>query len=50
MRDISKLLIGNRESGTGNRELVLCSLFGYITNVLKVQIGNNEPVPVTFLL
>ena len=30
MRDISKLLIGNRESGTGNQELVTCSLFGYI--------------------
>ena len=30
-----KLRIGNRESGTGNRELVPCSLFGYILPVFQ---------------
>ena len=50
MRNISKLLIGNRESFTGNFELVPCSLFWYIyTNISKVQIGNKEPVPGSFL-
>ena len=42
-----KLIIGNRESGTGN-----CSLFlilVYNTKVLKVQIGNKESVPGSFL-
>ena len=39
-----------RESGTGNRELVSCSLFGVCnTNVSKVQIGNKEPVSGSFL-
>ena len=33
--DISKLLIGNTESGTGNRELVPCSLFGYVIQCFK---------------
>ena len=42
MRDISKLLIGNRESGTSCLFLIRV----YITNVSKVQIGNKEPVPV----
>ena len=72
-----KLIIGNRESGTGNwflvpylrkrvgyikavdreqgignREPGTSSLFliwVYITNVSKVQIGNKEPVPGSFL-
>ena len=39
----------DQEQGIGNRELVPCSLFGYITNVSKVQIGNKEPVPGSFL-
>ena len=39
----------DQEQGIGNRELVSCSLFGYITNVSKVQIGNKEPVPGSFL-
>ena len=69
-----KLIIGNRESGTGNwflvpylskrlgyfktvdreqgignRELVPCSLFGYILPMSKVEIGDKEPVPGSFL-
>ena len=74
-----KLSIGNRESGTGNRELVLVPYLskrlGYFkiidreqgignrepgtsylflilvcnTNISKVQIGNKEPVPGSFL-
>ena len=73
-----KLRIENRESGTGNRELVryLSKRLGYFkiidreqgignrepgtsslslilvcnTNISKVQIGNKEPVPVSFLV
>ena len=42
--------IGNRESGTGNRELSPCSLFGHVIQMFsKVQIGNKEPVPGSFL-
>ena len=47
--------IGNRESGasslflisgTGNRELVPCSLFGYVIPMFqKCKSGNKEPVP-----
>ena len=37
--------IGNREPGTGSLFLVCL----YITNVSKVQIGNKEPVPGSFL-
>ena len=72
-----KLIIGNRESGTGNWFLVpylrkrvgyiktvdreqgignrdpgtmsLFFIWVYITNVSKVQIGNKEPVPGSFL-
>ena len=42
----------NCRSGTGNREPGTSSLFliwVYITNVSKVQIGNKEPVPGSFL-
>ena len=40
-----KLIIGNRESGTGNWFLILvCN-----TNISKVQIGNKLPVPGSFL-
>ena len=42
----------NREQGIGNRESGTSSLFFvwvYITNVSKVQIGNKEPVPGSFL-
>ena len=47
-----KLIIGNRESGIGNRESGTKSLFLILacnTNVSKVQIGNKEPVPGSFL-
>ena len=67
-----KLIIGNRESGTGNLVLVpyLSKRLGYFkilivnrksgtssmfhilvcnTNISKVQIGNKEPVPGSFL-
>ena len=67
-----KLIIGNRESGTGNWFLVpyLSKRLGYFkilignrkagarflflilvcnTNISKVQIGNKEPVPGSFL-
>ena len=44
---MSKLLIGNRKSETGTSSLFLMSV--YITNVSKVQIGNKEPVPGSFL-
>ena len=30
-----KLRIGNRESGTGNRELVPCSLFEYTSRIFQ---------------
>ena len=40
-----KLIIGNRESGT--KSLFLISACN--TNVSKVQIGNKEPVPGSFL-
>ena len=40
-----KLLIGNRESGTKSLFLIwACN-----TNVSKVEIGNKEPVPGSFL-
>ena len=42
----------NRELGIGNRESGTKSLFliwACYTNVLKVQIGNKEPVPGSFL-
>ena len=40
-----KLIIGNRESGTKSLFLIwACN-----TNVSKVQIGNKEPVPGSFL-
>ena len=42
----------NGESGTGNREPgtnFLFLIWVYITNVSKVQIGNKEPVPGSFL-
>ena len=42
----------NCRSGTGNREPGTSSLFliwVYITNVSKVQIGNKDPVPGSFL-
>ena len=45
-----KLIIGNR--GIGNRESGTKSLFliwACNTNVSKVQIGNTEPVPGSFL-
>ena len=45
MRDISKLLIGNRESETSYLFFILV----YNTNVSKVQIGNKEPVPGSFV-
>ena len=47
MWDISKLLIesGNREPGASSLFLIwVC-----YTNVSKVQIGNKEPVPGSFL-
>ena len=47
MWDISKLLIesGNREPGASSLFLIwVCN-----TNVSKVQIGNKEPVPGSFL-
>ena len=47
MWDISNLLIesGNREPGVSSLFLILvCN-----TNVSKVQIGNKEPVPGSFL-
>ena len=48
VRDISNVLIGHRKSKTGN--LFLVPYFGiYVTNVSKVQIGNKEPVPGSFL-
>ena len=49
MWDISKLLIesGNREPGTGASSLFLIWVCN--TNVSKVQIGNKEPVPGSFL-
>ena len=38
--------IGNREPGTGSLFLILvCN-----TNISKVQIGNKEPVPGSFLI
>ena len=43
-----KLIIWNRESGTGNRELVPCSLFGYVIPMFqkcKSGIRNQFPVP-----
>ena len=42
----------DREQGIGNQEPGTSSLFliwVYITNVSKVQIGNKEPVPGSFL-
>ena len=40
-----KLIIGNRESGTKSLFLIwACN-----TNVSKVQIGNKEPAPGSFL-
>ena len=42
----------DREQGIGNREPGTSFLFliwEYITNVSKVQIGNKEPVPGSFL-
>ena len=40
----------DREQGIGNRELVPCSLYLVCnTNISKVQIGNKEPVPGSFL-
>ena len=48
MWDISKLY--NRKQGIGNRELTPCFLYlGNNTKVLKVQIGNKESVPGSFL-
>ena len=47
--DTSKLLIGNRESGTGNRELVPCSLFWYVIPIfLKCKSGIRNQFPVPF--
>ena len=43
-----KLIIGNRESGTGNRELSPCSLFGHVIQMFqkcKSGIRNQFPVP-----
>ena len=43
-----KLRIGNWESGTGNRELVPCSLFWYVIPIFlkcKSEIRNQFPVP-----
>ena len=50
-----KLIIGNRESGTGNWFLVPyleenVSDISNNTNISKVQIGNKEPVPGSFLI
>ena len=50
-----KLIIGNRESRTGNWFLVPyleenVSDISNNTNISKVQIGNKEPVPVSFLI
>ena len=42
----------DREQGIGNREPGTSSLFFilvYNTNILKVEIGNKEPVPGSFL-
>ena len=48
MWDISKLY--NRKQGIGNRELAPCFvILVYNTKVLKVQIGNKESVPGSFL-
>ena len=48
MWDISKLY--NRKQGIGNRELAPCFLYWcIIPNFLKVQIGNKESVPGSFL-
>ena len=47
MWDISKLY--NRKQGIGNRELAPCFLLVYNSKVLKVQIGNKESVPGSFL-
>ena len=47
-----KLRIGNREQEIGNREPGTSSLFLILvcnTNISKVQIGNKEPVPGSFL-
>ena len=47
--DISTLLIGNRKSGTGNRELVPCSLFWYVIPIfLKCKSGIRNQFPVPF--
>ena len=47
MWDISKLY--NRKQGIGNRELAPCFFILVYTKVLKVQIGNKESVPGSFL-
>ena len=45
-----KVIIGNLESGTEIQEQRPCSLLGACnTNVSKVQIGNKEPFPGSFL-
>ena len=47
--DISKLLIGNRESETGNRELVPCPLFWCIIPMFqKCNSGIRSQFPVPF--
>ena len=44
-----KLRIGNRKSGTGDRELVPCSLFWYvIPTFLKCKSGVRNQFPVPF--
>ena len=45
--------IFDREQGIGNRELGTSSLFLILvcnTNISKVQIGNKEPIPGSFLI
>ena len=45
--------IVDREQGIGNRELGTSTLFLILvcnTNISKVQIGNKEPVPGSFLI
>ena len=38
-----KLIIGNRESGTGNRQLVPCSLYEKTSRIFQnCKIGNRE--------
>ena len=51
-RSLGYFKIMDLEQGIGNREPGTCSLFLILvcnTNISKVQIGNKEPVPGSFL-